>query len=60
MPNGRSKAVTLENRHEYVKAYVDYYMNKVVEAQYEAFAHVSCSRIIRTVLVKHVPISTTM
>ena len=43
MPNGRSKAVTLENRHEYVKAYVDYYMNKVVEAQYEAFAHVSCS-----------------
>ncbi|KAL5262692.1 hypothetical protein ACHWQZ_G008179 [Mnemiopsis leidyi] len=39
VPNGRSKSVTLENKHEYVRAYVDYYMNKVVEAQYEAFAH---------------------
>ena len=41
VPGGREKSVTVENRHEYVKAYVDYYMNKVIEAQYEAFAHVS-------------------
>ena len=43
IPNGREKSVTLENRNEYVSAYVDYYMNKVIEAQYEAFAHVSQS-----------------
>lgn len=41
VPNGREKSVTLDNRAEYVKAYVDYYLNNVVEAQYEAFAHVS-------------------
>ena len=41
VPGGRDKAVTLENKQQYVAAYVDYYLNHSIKAQYEAFAHVS-------------------
>ena len=41
VPKGSEKFVTLENRQQYVNAYIDYYLNTSMEAQYEAFAHVS-------------------
>ena len=36
-PDGASIALTNENRAEYVELYVDYYLNKSVERQFDAF-----------------------
>lgn len=37
--NGSSLNVTTENRHEYVELLVDFYLNKHVLKQFEAFYH---------------------
>ncbi len=39
-PNGAQRALTNENRHEYVDRYVDYILNTSIEAQFAAFKYV--------------------
>ena len=38
--NGANIPVTLENKQEYVDAYVHYYLNQSIKAQFQAFANV--------------------
>lgn len=38
IPDGGKTPVNLENRVQYVDVYIDYYLNKSVEKQFEAFA----------------------
>ncbi|XP_078383332.1 putative E3 ubiquitin-protein ligase HERC4 isoform X2 [Oculina patagonica] len=38
IPDGANTAVTLENRQQYVDVYMDYYLNKSVEKQFDAFS----------------------
>jgi hypothetical protein len=37
--NGKEKAVTKENKDEYVAAFVDYELNKSIQRQFEPFKH---------------------
>lgn len=37
IPDGGNTPVNLENREQYVDVYIDYYLNKSVEKQFEAF-----------------------
>ena len=39
IPGGVSKPVTMENRKEYVSAYVNYVLNKSIEEPFKAFAN---------------------
>lgn len=36
-PGGANRSVTLDNRHEYVKLWMDFYMNKSIKASFESF-----------------------
>ncbi|KAK2560307.1 putative E3 ubiquitin-protein ligase HERC4 [Acropora cervicornis] len=38
IPDGGNTAINSENRQEYVDLYIDYYLNKSVEKQFQAFA----------------------